>query len=160
MLLLTDVQTVFRDRDDADYLSSEEIIATLKALPERPWVDWNKGRGLTAAQLASRLRDFGTGPEGLRTRETRIGDKTGKRWHRTDFADAWSRYVTAGPQHPQQTNETGPPPEILDPQHRSDVADQPMPVQSMSTGPVADVAAAEPDLGAGASPLEGAWLEL
>ena len=106
-MLLSDVQAVFRNRDDAEYLSSEEIIASLKALPERPWVDWNKGRGLTAAQLASRLRDFGTGPVGLRTRETRVGDKTGKRWHRTDFIDAWSRYVTADPQHPQQTNETG-----------------------------------------------------
>jgi len=54
--LLADVRVVFNERSDP-YLSSEEIITALKALPECPWADWNKGRGLSAAQLASRLRE-------------------------------------------------------------------------------------------------------
>jgi hypothetical protein len=128
--LLADVQVVFRDRGAPEYLSSEDTIVSLKALPESPWADWNKGRGITAAQLASRLRDFGTGPHGLRTRETRIGDKTGKRWHREDFTDAWSRYVPADPQHPQQTNESGPPPVISNPQQSTDVAGLKIPPHS------------------------------
>lgn len=121
VMLLADVRVVFDDRLSDTYLSSEEVVAALRALPERPWADWNKGRGISAAQLASRLRDFGSGPLGLRTRETRLGDKTGKRWHREDFVDAWSRYVTADPQHPQQTNESGPPHVISNPQQSTDV---------------------------------------
>jgi hypothetical protein len=147
VMLLGDVQVVFRDRDAPEYLSSEDIIISLKALSERPWTDWNKGRGLTSAQLASRLRDFGTGPMGLHTRETRIGPKTGKRWHREDFVDAWSRYATADPEHPQQTNESRPQPTISNPQQNPDVADARIPVQPMFTGLVAGVAASDPDPG-------------
>ena len=105
--LLGDVQVVFSERGLPEYLSSEDIIATLKALPDSPWADWNYGRGITAAQLASRLRDFGTGPHGLRTRKTRLSEdktKTAQRWHREDFTDAWSRYVTVDPEHREQTD--------------------------------------------------------
>ena len=153
VMLLSDVRAVFDDRPSDSYLSSEEIVTALKRLPERPWVDWNKGRGLGQAQLASRLRDFGSGPLGLRTKETRFGDKTGKRWHREDFEDAWSRFVTADPQHPQQTNESGPPPVISNPQQSTDVAGLKKPVQPMFTDLVAGVAASEPI-------LEDEWLEL
>jgi len=159
--LLADVQAVFRDRGAPEHLSSEDIIVTLKSLPESPWADWNNGRGITAAQLASRLRDFGTGPHGLRTRETRTGDKTGKRWHREDFTDAWSRYVTADPQHPQQTNESWLPPAISNPQQSTVVAGLKMPVQPMFTGLVADVAASKPDPDTrNVSSTEGGWLDL
>ena len=51
--LLQDVRTVFQEDDEAGTLSSEEIITALKAMTERPWADWNKGRGLTAMNLAS-----------------------------------------------------------------------------------------------------------
>jgi hypothetical protein len=95
-MLLADVQVVFTDRLGDDYLSSEDIITALKALSERPWGDWNKGRGITPSQLARRLRDFGSAPGGLRTRKTRLDPtKTAQRWHRADFADAWSRYLTS-----------------------------------------------------------------
>lgn len=144
--LLADMQVAFRERGEPEYLSSEEIIVALKALSESQWADWNKGRGITAAQLASHLRGFGTGPHGLRTRETRIGHKTGKRWHRADFLDAWGRYVTAEPQHPQQANDSGPQPAISSPQQSTDVAAPKLPVQPMFTGLVAGVAALRPDL--------------
>jgi hypothetical protein len=44
--LLVDVQTAFRERDQPEYLSSEEIIVALKARSERPWADWNQGPDL------------------------------------------------------------------------------------------------------------------
>lgn len=160
--LLADVQAVFRERGEPEYLSSEEIIATLKVLPERPWADWNKGRGLTTAQLASRLRDFGMGPMGLRTRKTRLDEdktKTGQRWHREDFIDAWSRYVTANPEHPEQTNESGPQPAISSPEHSAVVPAHKMPVQPMFTGLVPGVPASVPD-SSKVSSTEDAWLDL
>ena len=58
------------------------------------WADWNKGRGLSAAQLANRLRGFGTVPLGLLTRKTRLdAEKTAQRWHREDFVDAWTAFA-------------------------------------------------------------------
>jgi putative DNA primase/helicase len=161
VMLLADVRLVFDDRPGHQFLSSEEIVGALKMLPERAWADWNKGRGITAAQLAARLRDFGTGPQGLRTRETRTGAKTGKRWHREDFTDAWARYVTTDPQHPQRTNESGPPPVISDAQQSTDVAGLNTAVQPMFTGLVADVAASQPGPDAlKVFSMESAWLEL
>jgi putative DNA primase/helicase len=156
--LLADVQAVFRERGAPEYLSSEEIIAALKVLPGSQWADWNKGRGLTPAQLASRLRDFGT-PAGLRTRKTRLdATKTAQRWHRLDFLDAWSRYTTADAEHPEQTNESGPKPAIVNPEQSVDVPGHEIPVQPMFTGLVPGVPGSEPD----PSPVstEDGWLDV
>jgi hypothetical protein len=94
-------------------------------MSERPWADWNKGKGLSAAQLAKQLRDFGSssGPGGLHTRDTWITivekdakgietktNKTVKRWHREDFSDAWSRYASSEPARPRDPNNDGPQP--------------------------------------------------
>jgi putative DNA primase/helicase len=146
--LLVDVQAAFRERDQPEYLSSEEIIVTLKARAERPWADWNQGRGITAAQLAHRLRGFSPGPWGLRTRKTRLdASKTAQRWHRADFADAWSRYVTADPEHPEQTDESGSQPAVSRPEHSRAVPGQEMAIQPILTGLVPGVPAAQVENG-------------
>jgi len=56
--LLRDLDALFEERR-ADFLLSEELVAGLKALAERPWVDWNHGRGLSAKALADELDEFG-----------------------------------------------------------------------------------------------------
>jgi hypothetical protein len=146
--LLVDVQAAFRDRDQPEYLSSEEIIVALKALSERPWADWNQGRGITAAQLAHRLRGFSPGPWGLRTRKTRLDAfKTAQRWHRADFADAWSRYMTADPEPPEQTNESGPQLAVSSPEHPRTVPRQEMAIQPMLTGLVPGVPSSQRENG-------------
>ena len=135
---LADVQRVFNEREEP-HLSSKDLIEDLKALPESEWAGWNKGNGLTDAQLAKRLREFGSS---LRTgtRDTRHDGKVAKRWHREDFTEAWADYLSSEPQHPQQTNETGPQPPISEPQHDTVVAAPEMPVSSMKPGLVAGVA--------------------
>jgi hypothetical protein len=142
--LLVDVQAAFRERGQPEYLSSEEIIVALKARAERPWADWNKGRGISAAQLAQRLRGFGAGPWGLRTRKTRLDlTKTAQRWHRADFADAWSRYVTADPERPEQINESRPQLAVSRPEHPSAVPGQETAIQPVLTGLVPGVPGAQ-----------------
>jgi hypothetical protein len=152
--LLADVREVFKNRHEPDYLSSEDIIVALKALDERPWADWNRGRGLSAAQLANRLRGFGTGPLGLRTRKTRLdAEKTAQRWHRQDFLDAWSRYLTSetvsdrtlNPEHPEQTNKFGPEPANSNPERNADIPVSKMTVQPMFPGLVLGVPGSEPE---------------
>jgi len=105
-------------------------------------------RGITAAQLAHRLRGFGAGPWGLRTRKTRLdASKTAQRWHRADFADAWSRYVTADPEQPEQTNESGAQPAVPSPEHPRTVPGQEIAIQPMLTGLVPGVPAAKGENG-------------
>jgi hypothetical protein len=151
VMLLADVQVVFQGCRD-DYLSSDEIVTALKTLAERPWVDWNKGRGISPAQLARRLRDFGSGP-GLRTRKTRLdATRTAQRWHRVDFADPWSRYLSAdtgvdltfNPEHPEQTNESGPELAISNPEQNAIVPGSETRVEPMFTEVVPGVPGSEP----------------
>jgi Protein of unknown function (DUF3631)/Domain of unknown function (DUF3854) len=144
--LLADVRVVFREKGDPASLSSDEITEGLKGLSERPWGDWNKGRGLSVAQLAKRLRDFGTGPFGLHTRDTRIGSKVAKRWHREDFTEPFSRFLPDDPQHPQQSNESGPKSSNPEPQQTANVAAPKTSSEPMNPDPVAGVAGSSLDL--------------
>ena len=136
--LLADVQRVFTEREEP-HLSSTDLVEALKSLPESEWAGWNKGNGLTDSQLAKQLRGFG-GRLRRGTRDTRHAGKVTKRWHRADFIEAWADYLPSEPQHPQQTNETGPQPPIREPLHDAGVAAPEMPVSSMKPGLVAGVA--------------------
>src|SRR5262249_54524308 len=150
--LLADVKAVF-DGQAEDYLSSEEIIAGLKALSERPWADWNKARGISPAQLAGRLRDFGNG-QPLRTRKTRLATKTGQRWHRVDFTDAWTRYLTSdaspdltsSPEQAEQSNVSGLQAAISNSEHHRSVPGSENADLSMFTDSVPGVPGSRPDL--------------
>lgn len=146
--LLSDVQAVFVELGES-YLSSDDIISTLRAMQDRPWADWNKGRGISPSQLASRLRDFGDGPLRLTTRNTRTGPgpkDVAKRWHRSDFSDAWARYVPSEPLHPLHANESGHEPVISEPLQRADVAACENAIPPTNLDCVAGVASSQPDL--------------
>ena len=141
--LLADVRRVFDDQEEP-HLSAAALIVHLAESPESEWADWNKGRGLSAAQLAKGLRGFGSGPGGLHTRPTRFGNKTGKRWHREDFKEAWTRYLPSDPPHPKHTNETGPQSPFLHPKQNGHVSAPEMPVSPMKPGRVSGVSAVAP----------------
>ena len=73
--------------------------------------------------------------------------RTGKRWHREDFLDAWSRYVPSNPKHPQQPDENTPQPAFSNPQQEGDVAALKNARTSTNSGTVAGVAGSDSDLG-------------
>ena len=58
-------------------------------LEERPWGDWNKGRGITARQVARMLAPFGVRPEPIRLTDGRQV----RGYHRERFTEAFARYV-------------------------------------------------------------------
>jgi hypothetical protein len=70
---------------------SKDIIASLTADPEKPWVEFSgsdKGKPITPKQLAGLLKGFGiisgtVHPE---------GKADGKGYNRIDFDDVFSRY--------------------------------------------------------------------
>ncbi len=76
-----------------DRIASHELIERLSALEARPWVEWGRGaRPITAPQLARQLGRFGIAPRNLRE-----GGAVMKGYLRSDFADAWARYLPSDP---------------------------------------------------------------
>jgi hypothetical protein len=72
-----------------DVIFSLDLASALNANPDGPWREENQGRGITAYQIAKRLKPFGIEPSQLR-----IGDQSGKRGYRKEwFFKAWSLYL-------------------------------------------------------------------
>ncbi|RWD33361.1 MAG: DUF3631 domain-containing protein [Mesorhizobium sp.] len=75
----------------SERLSTKGIIENLCSLPEAPWGDL-RGKAISDNGLADRLR-----PYGIKSKQIRIGDWTGKGYDRADFYDAWQRYLSLSP---------------------------------------------------------------
>jgi hypothetical protein len=156
--LLHDVRAIFREQGDPDTLSSEEMVTALRTMTERPWADWGRGRGLSVYDLARMLRDFGSEPMGLRSRATRLGERTGRRWHRADFVDAWSRYPAADPEQPKQANDDAPKPADRNSEQDPDVSGSQTPDRPMFVGAVSAVSGSAPD--PAEATVEGNWVDV
>ena len=85
--LLADICTTFKAKD-VDKISSVDLIASLTADAERPWVEFHHGKPISSRQLARMLSGFGIGPNTLRD-----GEKTFKGYQIEQFVDAAARYL-------------------------------------------------------------------
>jgi Protein of unknown function (DUF3631) len=82
--LLADLQLIF---DGVDKLSSKMILHRLIEIEESPWGDI-RGKPLDERGLAHRLRQYS-----IRSANIQIGDSRPKGYRRSDFIDAWTRYL-------------------------------------------------------------------
>jgi putative DNA primase/helicase len=85
VLALADVETVFKSRDK-DVISSQEVVAALNALEERPWGEWRRGEPLNPRGLSRLLKPFGI-------RSKQIKAFIGKGYTRKTVEAAATRYV-------------------------------------------------------------------
>jgi hypothetical protein len=83
--LLADLRTVFGD--DRAALSTQDILTELHDMEEAPWADL-RGKPLNERGLASKLRNYG-----IKRKQIRVGEWTGKGYSREDLHDAWTRYL-------------------------------------------------------------------
>jgi putative DNA primase/helicase len=87
-LLLSDIKEAF-ESFGADRLSTMEILENLVAREERPWGEWgSSGTPINARGLSAQLRKFG-----IRSGTYRRGPDVFKGYLRSDFKDAWARYL-------------------------------------------------------------------
>lgn len=86
--LLADVREIF-DNAGHKRLSTAELVATLNLKEDSPWQGWSEGEGLDARSLSRMLRPFDIAPKNHRLDNAHII----KGYDRTDFDDAWSRYL-------------------------------------------------------------------
>lgn len=87
--LLRDLKAMF-DRSTLDYLTSKAIIADLEADKEKQWAEWSRGKPITEKGVAGLLHAYGitsksVGPKGAQA----------KGYRKSEFADAWDRYLPA-----------------------------------------------------------------
>jgi len=96
-MLLADIREAFAERN-SEHLASEDLVAALVAMKDRPWVECNHSKPLTQNGLARRLK-----PYGIRTANMRAGEHVVKGYDCADFADAFLRYLPLTPFQPATT---------------------------------------------------------
>jgi len=98
--LLADIRGIF-ERTRQARISSAQLVDYLTEDEEGPWATWNRGKPITARQLATRLGDFG-----IVSNTVRMGSTTAKGYRVEQFNDAFRRYL---PKHPVQSVTTSQP---------------------------------------------------
>lgn len=88
--LLIHVKRIF-DEDKFDAILSATLVTKLKEDVEQPWAEWNKGKGLTQNSLATLLSKVSISSGDVHL----PGDIHGRGYKRSQFEDAWSRYLPA-----------------------------------------------------------------
>jgi hypothetical protein len=87
-MLLRDIQAAFQT-GNVDRLSSEDLIAYLIGLDDRPWAEINRGNPLTKVSLAGLLKPFKIRPGTMRLDNGR----TPKGYYSHAFEDVFARYL-------------------------------------------------------------------
>lgn len=82
--LLADLRTVFGDREA---MFTTDIVSALVEIDESPWADM-RGKPIDARHLSRYLS-----PYGVRRKQVRIAEKSGKGYAREDLHDPWLRYL-------------------------------------------------------------------
>ena len=65
------------------------LIKHLSADEEKPWATFNRGRAISARQIAQILTEFG-----IKSKRLRNGDEVAWGYELAQFEDAFARYVT------------------------------------------------------------------
>ena len=86
-MLLEDIQDIFNS-NGAERIFSDDLMEALKEKSERPWCDWNRGKGLTQNGLARLLKPFG-----VKSKTMRIDEKLKKGYELDNLRDAFKRYI-------------------------------------------------------------------
>ncbi len=96
--LLADIQTIFETKGTLK-IGTSELIKALCEDPEAPWATYNRGKELSARQLANRLATYG-----ISSKTIRLGYETAKGFEVEQFDDAFTRYLTDPQNLPSQGN--------------------------------------------------------
>jgi putative DNA primase/helicase len=95
--LLTDIYYIFNGKG-IDKISTAELIQALIENDESVWTTFNRGRIVTARNIASQLEKYG-----IKSRTVRVDKyKTPKGYYAADFQDAFARYLPQDLPAPEQ----------------------------------------------------------
>jgi hypothetical protein len=97
--LLADIRDVF-ERKQVDRIRTKDLISALVDDEEKSWAIYYRGKALTPPQLAKLLA-----PYGIKSKTVRFGVSTPKGYEKSQFTDAFSRYLTDPEILPQRCND-------------------------------------------------------
>jgi hypothetical protein len=88
--LLADLRQIFAGTaGEAEQLTSQALLNSLRKIEESPWKDWGHGKGLSARNLAELLRPYEIRPQNVRAEKGKVS----KAYKKDSFKDAWERYL-------------------------------------------------------------------
>ncbi|RCS59592.1 DUF3631 domain-containing protein [Parvibium lacunae] len=96
--LLADIQEIFENKRLAK-ISTADLIKALTDDDEKSWATYNRGKSITARQIATRLNGYG-----IKSKTVRIGYGTAKGFELDQFTDAFTRYLGPPLNLPSQGN--------------------------------------------------------
>jgi putative DNA primase/helicase len=93
-MLLTDIRQIFEARrkrgvKDADRISSNDLVAALMTLTDRPWGTWSRGKPITSSSVARLLKPFNVFPHMIRL----VNGSRPNGYKLDQFDDAFGRYL-------------------------------------------------------------------
>ncbi len=88
--LLKDINRAFEECSSKDRISTSVLLKKLTEIDDSPWIEWTKGRPITARQLAGLLNPYGISSEKLW-----IDGVQAKGYRRASFLEAWERYLSS-----------------------------------------------------------------
>jgi hypothetical protein len=97
--LLSDIQEIFESKHVLK-ISTADLIAALTADDEKSWATYNRGKPISARQIASRLAGYGIKSKTIRLN----GYETAKGFDAEQFNDAFARYLSDPLNLPTQRN--------------------------------------------------------
>ena len=96
-----DRRGIFETRS-IEKIASKELADALAVIETSPWGEWSQGKPITPPKLARLLSPFEIRPHTIR-----LGKGTSKGYERSDFEDAFKRYLkVSAPQPLQEAPET------------------------------------------------------
>jgi len=99
LLMLTDLRALYVERD-ADKLLTDDILAALAKMDERPWPEYARGdKPITPTGLSRLLSRFG-----VRPKQVRVGTESKKGYDLEDLGPAFGTYLP--PLELAETSET------------------------------------------------------
>jgi putative DNA primase/helicase len=87
ILLLGDIREILADFKKGR-ITSAFLVSKLQQLEGKPWAEWNRGRPITATQIARLLKPFQISPKTMR-----IDDHPSRGYEAADFEEAFARYL-------------------------------------------------------------------
>jgi hypothetical protein len=88
-IVLKDAYKIFGEALD---IRTSELLDGLHRIEESPWATYNYGKPIDGRGLAKLLKPYRIAPTTIR-----FGVSTDKGYHKSDFEDAWSRYLGIPP---------------------------------------------------------------
>jgi putative DNA primase/helicase len=85
--LLQDIKTIFEEAN-TECLESAKLVEKLCEDLDSPWATYNRGKPITARQIAKKLKGFG-----IKSKDRKFGFKTLKGYSIEDFRDTFERYL-------------------------------------------------------------------